>query len=644
MRKLLFSAFLLAGLVASAQVRFGVAYYPEAWGRGEWEKDLRLMKETGIELVRIGEFNWGRFEPEEGVFDFSEYRDFLALCDKVGMRVIMCTPTAEAPKWMHRKYPETQKTREDGMHPEISMRQSYCATSGKYRFFASRIVRKMAEAFRDCPAIECWQLDNELHIVAATRLCVCAECTAGFRNWLKARYGTLENLNTAWNEAFWSSHFSCWEDIRPPFRGRAAWRRAYAQYQSDMYSSFVLGHRDILRAANPKWRITTNGSEMSGWIRLDNLYRDLGYAACDTYCGTESYQRASWMWNLSRSLAGGRKPWTVAETGAFNWSSDETDADEAIVPWFWSAMLHGAENYCFFRWRHSVMGEDDHPAILPWSGKPGVLHARVKRLIADYRTRGEGIDPMPPASPVAIIHDAAADQFELIRHDKIQFGPYEDHNMCLSEAIERLGIIPDIVPASDFGDLTKYRVVYLPYTEMPSPALREAIRAYVKNGGTAVAVLRLDCVDERSGQYYKAAYPNGLQDVFGLEINESRALDWKDEARELVEPKGCEVLSAFEGGCYKGSPLLTRHAFGKGQAFYRAFTVSKDEAMPFVKQTLVAGGVNVPEATPAGVGRFVRNGRVVTVNNTPLEQKLWDGTTLDPYAVRVVGEEEKTVK
>ena len=34
-------------------MHFGVAYYPEQWPRGRWEEDARMMKQAGINLVRM---------------------------------------------------------------------------------------------------------------------------------------------------------------------------------------------------------------------------------------------------------------------------------------------------------------------------------------------------------------------------------------------------------------------------------------------------------------------------------------------------------------------------------------------------------------------------------------------------------------
>jgi len=40
----------------------GCAYYPE-WAVEKVEHDARLMREAGLNMVRIGEFAWSRMEP-----------------------------------------------------------------------------------------------------------------------------------------------------------------------------------------------------------------------------------------------------------------------------------------------------------------------------------------------------------------------------------------------------------------------------------------------------------------------------------------------------------------------------------------------------------------------------------------------------
>ena len=43
--------------------RFGVDYYPEHWPKERWTKDARLMREAGVNTVRLVEFAWSYLEP-----------------------------------------------------------------------------------------------------------------------------------------------------------------------------------------------------------------------------------------------------------------------------------------------------------------------------------------------------------------------------------------------------------------------------------------------------------------------------------------------------------------------------------------------------------------------------------------------------
>lgn len=44
----------------------GVAYYPELWNdKAVIARDIELMKQAGINVVRMGEFMWSTLEPEQ---------------------------------------------------------------------------------------------------------------------------------------------------------------------------------------------------------------------------------------------------------------------------------------------------------------------------------------------------------------------------------------------------------------------------------------------------------------------------------------------------------------------------------------------------------------------------------------------------
>ena len=49
-------------------IELGVCYYPEHWDASFWKEDMLRMKSYGIGVIRVAEFAWNLFEPEEGRF------------------------------------------------------------------------------------------------------------------------------------------------------------------------------------------------------------------------------------------------------------------------------------------------------------------------------------------------------------------------------------------------------------------------------------------------------------------------------------------------------------------------------------------------------------------------------------------------
>ncbi len=71
-------------LLNGDRIIMGTDYYPEHWDRSMWEEDLERMLETGIEVIRIAEFAWNKFEPREGEYTWDFFDEFLDLCEKKG--------------------------------------------------------------------------------------------------------------------------------------------------------------------------------------------------------------------------------------------------------------------------------------------------------------------------------------------------------------------------------------------------------------------------------------------------------------------------------------------------------------------------------------------------------------------------------
>lgn len=106
-----------------------------------------------------------------------------------------------------------------------------------------------------------WHISNELGGNFADSVCHCEHCQAAFRIWLKKKYGTLENLNRAWWNYFWSHTYTDWEQIHSPVpNGETTstalvldWRRFATEQMNDFYqleARTVKEYSDLPATAN----------------------------------------------------------------------------------------------------------------------------------------------------------------------------------------------------------------------------------------------------------------------------------------------------------------------------------------------------------------------------------------------------------
>lgn len=85
------------------KIKFGVDYYPEHWPEERWETDAMLMKDMGIQVVRMAEFAWQKMEPRESEFHFDWLDRAIEIMGKYGIYTVLGTPTAAPPAWIIEK-------------------------------------------------------------------------------------------------------------------------------------------------------------------------------------------------------------------------------------------------------------------------------------------------------------------------------------------------------------------------------------------------------------------------------------------------------------------------------------------------------------------------------------------------------------
>ena len=116
-------------------ILYGAAYYPEYMPYERTDEDIALMKKAGISVVRIGEFAWGLWEPEDGRFEFAWMDRVVDKLHAAGIRIILGTPTASIPAWMYKEHPEIVVTRLGGQYLYYGLRENADIVNPTYLFY-----------------------------------------------------------------------------------------------------------------------------------------------------------------------------------------------------------------------------------------------------------------------------------------------------------------------------------------------------------------------------------------------------------------------------------------------------------------------------------------------------------------------------
>ncbi len=368
-------------------MKLGCCYYPEHWPQDIWAEDARRMAAMGLSLVRIGEFAWSRIEPEQGHYDWDWLDCAIDTLAAAGLEIILGTPTATPPKWLVDQMPDMVAIDEAGHPRRFGSRRHYCFSHAGYRAECARIVTALAQRYANHPAIVMWQTDNE-YGCHDTVLSFSDAAAARFRAWLAARYGSVDALNAAWGNVFWSMECRSFEQIDPPHltvtEANPAHWLDYRRFASDEVASFNAAQTAILRNYSPGRDITHNF--MGFFTEFDHhaIGKDIDVATWDSYplgfleqfwfseAEKRDYLRqghpdiAAFHHDLYRGCSRGR--WGVMEQqpGPVNWARfNPAPLPGMVALWTLEAAAHGAEFTNYFRWRQAPFAQEQmHAGIL----------------------------------------------------------------------------------------------------------------------------------------------------------------------------------------------------------------------------------------------------------------------------------------
>lgn len=587
------------GSEGAPQLAFGGDYNPEQWPEETWAEDVALMREAGVNLVSVGIFSWSLLEPSEGEYEFGWLDRVLDLLHENGIRVDLANATASPPPWFSHKYPESLPVTADGVRHSYGSRQAFAASSPDYRRAAAALTEQIATRYKDHPAVVMWHVHNEYG--CHNQPDYSDGAAAGFRVWLKNRYGTLDGLNAAWGTAFWSQRYYDWEEILPP-RTSGTWvnptqQLDFARYSSDELLECYKAEAEIIRS-HSEHPVTTNfmGFNMGLHQPVDywRWSEHMDVVSNDHYLIAEdlrNYQELAATADLTRGWAQG-KPWLLMEhsTSAVNWQP--RNIAKAPGEMLRNSMQHvarGSDGALFFQWRASRAGaEKFHSGLLPHAGTETKVWREVVRLGQALRSlaeiAGSTVTGASGRVDVAIVHDTDARwASELDSHPSVDASNIAETRRW-HDAFYRAGIPTDFVRSTD--DLSGYRLVIAPMQYLITDEGAANLDGFVRAGGHLVVSYFSGIVDEND-HIRLGGYPGAFRELLGVQMEEFFPLRAGESVplsrfgagtywNELGHATTADVLSAVAHGPAAGSPAVTRNVAGKGRAYYAATTLSPE--------------------------------------------------------------------
>lgn len=641
----------------------GGDYNPEQWRKYPeiLKRDIELMKEAKVNAVSIGIFSWAAYEPEEGVYDFSWMDEVTDRLWEAGISFILATPSGARPAWMDRKYPQVMRVDSYGVRNHHGVRHNHCITSRVYREKVRRMDQMLARRYGSHPGLLLWHISNEFG-----GECYCQDCQEKFRQYLRKKYNNdINELNEKWWAGFWSHSFSCFEEIEAPMSNgetclpilNLEWKRFTTENTAD----FIRNEISALKEITPQVPVTTNFMWMFEPLNYHQIAKDLDIISWDSYpfwhCEEEPLwvtgARTAFNHSMMRNMKPDR-PFLLMEStpSLVNWMPyNKLKRPGMALLSAGQALACGSDSVLYFQWRKGRGGiEQFHGAVVDHDGRDD---ARVFREVAEtgsmLEERKEILGTLVE-SKAAILFDWnnwwALEYMQGMSRER-NYGEY-----CFSwyQAFLRLGIDADVIgPDRDFSD---YDILVAPMLFLCDQTMGDRLSRFAKEGGTLIGTWALGYVDETFLAWLGGFPGAGLSQVFGLTATEIDALYpsdrnsfvWKEKTYEvknfceILEVKDAQVLASYDSDFYRETPALTRHAFGKGAAYYLACQTEDEFLLDFLREVLAEKNIGTVKL-PAGCELHVRKDEEKEFwfyLNYTQEEKQMEGRSVPGLSMQVV--------
>lgn len=578
---------------------YGAAYYDEYMPYDRIDTDFQMMKDAGMNVIRIAESTWSTWEPHEGVFDFAHLHRMLECATKYELDVIIGTPTYAIPSWLANKANDMLALTHNGQ--EIyGHRQNMDITNPIYLEHAKILIEKLMEQVMPYDCVIGFQLDNETKSYDTCG----PRAQAMFVEHLKAMYPDINEFNHEFGLDYWSNRINAWEDF-PDVRGTINQSLAaeYCKFQRKLVTDFLAWQAAIVeKYRRPDQFITQNFDfewhDYSFGLQPEvNQYeaaKCMDIAGCDIYHPSNDQltgREITACGNIARGLKNS------------NYLILETEA-QGLTEWLsypgqlrlqaYSHVANGANMVEYWHW-HSIHNaiESYWKGVLSHDLAPNRTYRECSVVGNEWKRIGERLVNLKKKNNVAIL--ASNEALTGLVQFPLQSKSNDAYNTVLrwlGDTLYMMNIEYDIISA-ETEDLSSYDYIFVPALYSASEKTLKTLDEYTLNGGNLVVTFKSGFADEHL-KIYSDTQPHIISKTLGIRYDQftypsntkvsfnnvtSDAKEWM----ELVSPETAKSLCPYEHKVWNTYSAVTLNHYGSGRALYLATLFGEDTLIEILK-------------------------------------------------------------
>jgi beta-galactosidase len=563
----------------------------------DWARDHATAARIGMNTFRHW-FMWEAIEVAPGKYDWSDYDRMMDLAAQNGIKVVIAEFVTSAPEWVYDKYPHARfKASDDSVtHSGVSVSSAtggfpgLCLDNDDVKALAEKFLVALVERYKNHPATLGYDMWNENTYDGGSpqhMRCYCEATQRKFREWLRARYSSLDALGKTWHRYSYAN----WDNVHPP-RNFTGYPESldWLEFRVDDAFSLMKWRTDLVRKLDGKNHVIAHGvagtleslpsSTHNEW-RSAELVDTWGLTWIAARKGNELWKQFHAL-DLVRSGSRGKPFWHAEAQAGPLWMQpqvihrareDGRIADEKDVRlWNLIDCAGGATGILYPRWRplldgplfgaFGAFGMDG--SVTPRAEMTGKVATWANAHPEIWRSR-------PVKGDIGLVFAPESEIFNYV-----QQGSTEQYAQSIRGAYQ--GFFDNNIQA-DFvhiDNIKEYPVIYLPYPVMLKSESAKKLIDYVRDGGILIS----EGLPAYFGDHGKVGtvQPNyGLDQMFGAK--ESYVEFTPDILDNLtLKVRGSQVhgryfLQAYTlaggaaaGNYSDGRVAAVEHEFGKGKA------------------------------------------------------------------------------